>query len=282
MYRYIYKITCTAGSMAGKYYYGQHTTDNIDDGYKGSGKILLKYYKKYPFDFIKEILSFHDSYDELNKAEYDIIHDALNDPMCINVTEGGGRLPDSVIARAAESYTGYKHSKETREKMSKRWQERIEYYHSRGQKVPHKKGYKATDETRKKDSEASKRIWATRPRKPKVDKRKFKTDEERSAFLSKQLTERNTGRLWMNDGNNEVFVTREAVSEYTSNGYVIGRIYHTTGVKFSEESKAKISKANSGRFVGAKWLHNDDGKTAFIVPSKIQEYLDKGWKLGRI
>lgn len=66
-YRYIYKITCTAGSFKGKFYYGQHTTENLDDGYKGSGRKINDYYKKYPNDYIKEIISFHNSQEELIK-----------------------------------------------------------------------------------------------------------------------------------------------------------------------------------------------------------------------
>ena len=74
IYRYIYKITCTTGSFKDKFYYGQHTTTNLDDGYKGSGHFLGDYYKKYPNDYIKEIIAFYNTEEELNQAEYDIIH----------------------------------------------------------------------------------------------------------------------------------------------------------------------------------------------------------------
>ena len=68
IYRYIYKITCTAGSFKGKFYYGQHTTDDLDDNYKGSGKLIYDYYQKYPNDYVNEIISFHNSKEELNQA----------------------------------------------------------------------------------------------------------------------------------------------------------------------------------------------------------------------
>lgn len=90
-YRYIYKITCTNGSFKDKFYYGQRTTD-IDpykDEYKGSGKKLIDYYKKYPNDYIKEIIAFYNTASELNKAEYDIIHPYINDDNCLNLREGG-------------------------------------------------------------------------------------------------------------------------------------------------------------------------------------------------
>lgn len=37
-YYYTYKITCLQGSFKGKYYFGQHHTENLDDGYCGKGQ----------------------------------------------------------------------------------------------------------------------------------------------------------------------------------------------------------------------------------------------------
>ena len=92
IYRYIYKITCTTGSFKDKFYFGQHTTDNLNDGYKGSGTKLKIYYKKHPDDYIKEIIAFYNNDEELNKAEYDIIHPYLNDKMCLNLKDGGNNV----------------------------------------------------------------------------------------------------------------------------------------------------------------------------------------------
>ena len=88
-YRYIYKITCLEGSWKGKYYHGQHTTDYLADGYFSSGKKINDYRKKYPHGYIREIISFHNTDEELNKAEYDIIHPCLGTEMCLNLKEGG-------------------------------------------------------------------------------------------------------------------------------------------------------------------------------------------------
>ena len=46
-YRFIYKITCLCGDYKGKYYIGQHTTDDLNDGYAGSGAKINEYYAKY-------------------------------------------------------------------------------------------------------------------------------------------------------------------------------------------------------------------------------------------
>lgn len=111
-YRYIYKITCLEGSWKGKFYYGQHTTDYLLDGYFSSGKKINDYRKKYPHGYLREIISFHTSPESLNKAEYDIIHPVLHDEMCLNLIEGGYYNPIG-------TFTGRKHTEETKKKISK-------------------------------------------------------------------------------------------------------------------------------------------------------------------
>lgn len=111
-FRYIYKITCLEGSWKNKYYFGQHTTYNLIDGYFSSGKLINDYKKKYPHGYIRELVSFHDSTESLNKAEYDIIHPCLNNGMCLNLQEGGYYNP-------VVTFTGRKHSEETKQKISK-------------------------------------------------------------------------------------------------------------------------------------------------------------------
>ena len=121
IYRYIYKITCTAGSFKGKFYFGQHTTDNLDDGYKGSGRKIKDYFKKHPNDYIKEIISFYDTQEELNQAEYDIILPWLNNETCLNLKEGGGnnKLSNETKKKISASHKGILNSLETKNKMSK-------------------------------------------------------------------------------------------------------------------------------------------------------------------
>ncbi len=107
---YIYKITCTEGSFKNKFYIGQHTTKNLNDGYKGSGKLLGDYLKKYPNSYIKEIICFCKSKEELNSIEYEMIHPVKNDPMCLNLIEGGYYNPIG-------TFTGKFHSEETKIKI---------------------------------------------------------------------------------------------------------------------------------------------------------------------
>ena len=67
----IYKITNT---IDGKIYIGKHQTNNLDDGYMGSGKILRRAQDKHGLDkFVKEILHVFDTEEEMNAKEKELV-----------------------------------------------------------------------------------------------------------------------------------------------------------------------------------------------------------------
>jgi hypothetical protein len=88
-YHYIYKTIC---NMTGKYYIGMHSTDDLDDGYLGSGKRLwnsINYYGK--GNHRKEILEFLNNRTELKTREIEIVNEQLlSDVFCMNIALGGG------------------------------------------------------------------------------------------------------------------------------------------------------------------------------------------------
>lgn len=87
-YYYLYKIT---NKINGHYYYGVHSTDNLDDGYMGSGTRLRNAYKKYGIEnFEKVILGFYKTLDEVMCAEHDIVTiDEVKNQNCYNLVIGG-------------------------------------------------------------------------------------------------------------------------------------------------------------------------------------------------
>ena len=71
MYYLIYKIT---NNVNNKIYIGKHQTENKDDEYMGSGKILKRAVEKYGLDkFTKEILFECNSLEEMNQKEAEIV-----------------------------------------------------------------------------------------------------------------------------------------------------------------------------------------------------------------
>lgn len=89
-FHYIYKITRLDGS--GKYYIGMHSTDDMDDGYFGSGQRISRSIKKHGKEaHSKEVLEFLPSRAELKAREKELITDELRaDVLCMNIAPGGG------------------------------------------------------------------------------------------------------------------------------------------------------------------------------------------------
>jgi hypothetical protein len=88
MYYTIYKITNIVNN---KIYIGKHQTEDLDDGYMGSGLILGHAIKKYGIDkFFKEILYVFDSEEKMNNMEKEIVNkEFLLREDVYNLKEGG-------------------------------------------------------------------------------------------------------------------------------------------------------------------------------------------------
>ncbi len=69
-----------------------HSTDDLDDGYFGSGKLITRSVKKHGLDLHKkEILEFLDSRIALKERERQLVtEEIVNDPLCMNLQLGGG------------------------------------------------------------------------------------------------------------------------------------------------------------------------------------------------
>ena len=123
-FHYLYKTTRIHD---GRFYIGLHSTDDMDDGYMGSGKWIRRSLNKHGVSaHTKEILEFLPSRASLTAREAEVVNEQLlSDPRCMNIVPGGGGgvgrpLPCSEVARQkiAEANRGQKRTDETRRKMS--------------------------------------------------------------------------------------------------------------------------------------------------------------------
>jgi hypothetical protein len=108
-YHFIYKTT---NLLSGRYYIGMHSTDNLEDGYLGSGTYLRRAIKKYgKLNFNREIVEFCKTRVELKSREIQIVNlQEIANENCMNLKVGGVAGDGPQI--------GYCHSLETKQKMS--------------------------------------------------------------------------------------------------------------------------------------------------------------------
>jgi len=88
MYYYLYKIT---NLINNKIYIGIHSTENLDDGYFGSGRALKQAISKHgKNNFTKEILEYFNSYEELSNREKELVNeDFVKSQKTYNLNCGG-------------------------------------------------------------------------------------------------------------------------------------------------------------------------------------------------
>ena len=87
-YHFIYKTT---NLLSGKYYIGMHSTNDLNDGYMGSGKRLRYSVNKYGKENHKvEVLEFFDDRKQLAAREKEIVNlNEIAKEECLNLCVGG-------------------------------------------------------------------------------------------------------------------------------------------------------------------------------------------------
>ena len=212
-YHYIYKITrddC-------RYYIGMHSTNNLDDGYFGSGKYLRRSIKKYGIEkHKKEILEYLSSRTSLKERERQLVsEEILNDPMCMNLQLGGGG--------------GF-----IDEEHFVKWF--IGGHPPKGSKEASDKGIKAAATIRERRKDSEYRKWhsetisnSTKGIQNFLEK---KHTEETKAKMKATKAERNFGQgeknsqygtCWVNNGVKAIKIKKDLLDKYLANGYLSGR-----------------------------------------------------------
>lgn len=159
---YLYKTTCL---VTGRYYIGIHSTNDLEDGYMGSGRRLRASIRKHGEEnHKKEILEFFETRELLIEAEKTAItEDMIGDPMCMNLMGGGtgGFISEEHYNKLKIKSSEYQKEKwkdlKYREKITSLSLERLIESHKKGKiKYDTFTGKKHTEETKKKMSEAKK------------------------------------------------------------------------------------------------------------------------------
>lgn len=223
---YIYEIKNT---LDNKIYIGCHETEDLEDGYMGSGLMLLAAMKKYGKEnFQKTILEFCETKQKMFEKEKELVtEEFVNrlDTYNLNIGGHGG------------SISGRKHSEETKQRISesmksksKEWRDHItksitgkkrtqEFCKNLSNK---NKGKKLSEETKKKLSEINKGKKLSEEQKRKISeslKGRVKSKEE-IENIRKALT-----------GNTLSEETKRKISQKLK------------GKKLSEETKEKMRQA---------------------------------------
>jgi hypothetical protein len=82
MYYLVYRIT---HKKSNQFYIGRHVTENIEDGYLGSGSADILKDKK---NLIKEILQICETAEIMLTKEIEYISDNISNPLCVNMIIG--------------------------------------------------------------------------------------------------------------------------------------------------------------------------------------------------
>jgi hypothetical protein len=133
MHYTVYKIT---NLINNKIYVGYHATNDLNDGYMGSGKLIKRAIEKYGIaNFKKEILSVFDNKADAENEERRIVNkDFTLREDTYNLSEGGNIL---VLHGPNNGFYGKTHSKETKEKLR---EAKVGKHSGTGKKIIHDDG----------------------------------------------------------------------------------------------------------------------------------------------
>ena len=155
----------TTNIINGKYYIGIHTTDDLNDGYLGSGWLFKKALAKYGKEsFIREILETFDNREDALLAEMNYVITNQDDKDSYNLRTGG--LGGAIHAESTKKLLSEISKKHFSTEESKKKHSNImrEYYSKNPQSVETKEkrrlkciGQKRSDETKQKQSAALKK-----------------------------------------------------------------------------------------------------------------------------
>jgi hypothetical protein len=251
VYHILYKVTCL---LTNKYYVGMHSTSNLNDGYLGSGKILLRSLKKHGKEnHFFEILETFPSRDCLIAREIEVVsEELLADPLSMNLMLGG---------KGGGGWTNVNNNPERHKASSQRGRESMAVLRN------------------------SDPVWEAQ-RKANLEKtqRRANTPE---AILKMKATIAGSGprvgpqynSCWVNKSGEALRIQKEELESYLSQGYSRG-LKPRDPPKYKKSSSTEGYRGSNNSQFGTCWV-TKEGKDKKIKKEDLQEYLDEGFVRGR-
>ena len=216
MHYTVYKTTNLAN---GKIYIGSHVTEDVNDGYVGSGKLLLKAIEKYGLEsFKKEVLHIFDNPNDMFLKEAELVsNEFIQRKDTYNIKEGGHGGWDYVN----KNNLNFTQEKNARISGFKKFtkEQRIEY------------AKKATEEANK----FWKRVYAGEVPDPRKNPKPFlgKKHTEETKIKMREAHKKNAdqkgsknsqfGTKWINKDGAEKKIDKNELTKYISEGWNLGR-----------------------------------------------------------
>lgn len=302
-YHYFYKIT---NKINNHYYYGVHNTDNLDDGYMGSGKRLKYAYEKYGIEnFSKEILKFFETSKEAFQYESEIVTENLvRNEECYNLCVGGRNINQNNLIVVKDSngnkFTVFKDDERFKNGdvvgvtkgtfLAKDFDGKIKRISCEDEK--YKKGeIQSIHKGKTLVKDANNNFFLVSKNDEKVLNGAFnfywkglKHSEESKLKVSKTQKERQNqkgeknsqyGTCWVfKEGANKK-IKKDELNKYIEMGWIKGRI-------ISNSSKEKMKKNAAKSASNTIWIYNDNiKKSTYVKKENAENYLNDGWHIGR-
>lgn len=256
MFGYIYKTTNILNNMI---YIGKHKWDSLelDSTYLGSGIYLKRAIEKYGKEnFTCEILDYAETLQELNDKEKLYIEkfNSMNSNIGYNLTRGGDGtyLPGVCLGRSWDPIVQDK----IRKTVKQLWSDPNSIYNSdlyrtklstscsqshqnnKRKDVYHKisiakMGHIVSDETKLKISNT------------------LKQDSEINRTARKINTEKHKNKMWINNGEQQLFIKSDIAQHYLEQGWIRGRL------PYSEETLNNMKIANQKAALKRKTAFNE-------------------------
>lgn len=235
-YHYIYKIT----RFDGKYYIGLHSTDDLEDGYFGSGSYLSRSVKKHGKDkHTKEIVEFLTDRTTLRAREKELVNEVcIADLKCMNLLVGGGdgysgTHRDVSLAKISRGVKALWQDPNYREKVSsasaKRWESktyREKMCHKISKGLQETEGLSALHKAKWQDQNYRETMIEALKTTHSNNSLRWQ-DPSYKEKMSLQLSAHNKKRwadpVWIRNNEGLKKIERSDLEEYLSKGYTKGR-----------------------------------------------------------